>query len=85
MSMSDLPDPDRQQRLNAYSAIKEAKSKLNVAAMNLGFDDVYGIMQRGDDIDATPDHRERDALRAITDAYSFLDNGSVEGILPDDD
>lgn len=59
----------------ALRKAREAKMKLDEAARALGYDTIHDVMMHeGDDPEEVP----ADALRALTNAYSWLDNGMVE-------
>jgi len=67
------------QRERAYNEAAQAKERLDSAARRLGYDDIHQMMNsRADDgLDRTTD----DGVKAITNAYLYLDNGMLEGLL----
>ena len=67
------------QRQVAYDAASNAKKMLDEAARNLGYDDIHQMMQ--DRPNGDFDRRTDDGVRAITNAYSYLDNGMLEGLV----
>jgi hydroxypyruvate isomerase len=68
-----------EQREEAYRHIKEARASLSRAAVALGAEDVHDLA------DTAPggglDHQTDEAITAITNAHSYLNNGAVEMLL----
>jgi len=68
-----------EQREEAYRHITEARASLSRAAAALGADDVHTL---GDITDGGGlDHHTNEAIRALTNAHSYLNNGQVEALL----
>lgn len=66
-------------RREAYRAAERARSALTEAAEALGFEDVHALADaaRAGDLD----RKTEGGARGITNAYSYLDNGSIERLL----
>jgi hypothetical protein len=80
--MTDDTDSDtfsEVQRQQAYSAAFNAKQTLEDAARHLGYDSIHEMMD--DRADGGFDRSTDDGIRAMTNAYSYLDNGMLEGLL----
>ena len=65
----------------AYRHVQEAKAKLDAAAQALGYSDVHQLSLESPDMDLP--RRQDDAVKALTNAQRYLDEGSVEGLIED--
>lgn len=74
-----MTDVTRQEAKQAYQEAIKAKNKLTRAANTLGFDNTHELAQAAQDEDFS--RQLDDGAKAITNAYSYLDNGQLEGLL----
>ena len=78
-----LPERGSDERTEAYRRMREASDKLDDAARCLGFDDCDDLSLEAYDIEM--DHRTEEAIKALTNAHSYLNNGQIEMLLGEEE
>jgi hypothetical protein len=71
------------QRRDAYKNAVEAYRQLEYIAYALGYDSMTDMMEAGHEGNIPEQHVH--AVRAITNAYSYLDDGAVWDLNPSDE
>lgn len=79
--MSDL-HATPEQREKAYKMARTARGMLDKAAQELGFSDATELSLQAPQMEF--DREEDEAVQAITNAHSHLNNGSLEHLDPDE-
>lgn len=82
MATDTTVTPTDHDRIEAYRKAREAKKLLNEAAEDLRADDIHDLAALAYR-DAYPAEMD-DGIRALTNAYSYLANGQLEHLVPED-
>lgn len=64
----------------AFDHATNASEELNMAAQELGYEDVHELAAAARN-DTLPDEVHKDAVRSITNAYSYLNNGGISHLI----
>lgn len=79
MTDEDTNEMSVEDREDAYRKLKQANRLMNDAATDLGYEDVHALGDAA--MDGDLDAKTEDAIKAMTNAYSWLNNGMKEGLL----